>query len=1145
MFFDRIAEVIKSMIDWETLKNMNDDFIKLMYVVVLLPLVFAGIYYFRLRYEVEGIRQYGKEKKNSWVYILAFLGAALVIKMILAANYNGHETDMNCFYAWSNMIFENGIGKFYYLDAFTDYPPGYMAILWVIAAIRHIFSIETVSTAGRILIKLVPMLSDVAAGFLLYRMAKKKFSEGSSLLLAVTYVLNPVVVLDSSVWGQTDGVFTLFVLLTCYLCMEEKRIPAYFTFIAGVLIKPQTLIFTPILIWTIVEQVFLKDFNKQKMLRDLVGGLSAIALLFLLAAPFGLGKVISQYMDTLGSYEYCTINAYNIWALFGKNWADQTGSFLFLQYHQWGTLAILASVALSGLVFFRLKEDKSRYFLSMAVVVSTMFLFSVRMHERYLFPAVVLLLAGFLVKPTKELFFTYVGFSTVQFLNVGHVLYYFEKYDSTGPQGGILGMTALMTLALYGYLFFAIRSKTVMEDLKELPARKPKRGQRLLPYVTRKKEETEREPVLRERFLFQKPLSPPPYGKWDLIVLGGILLVYSLFAMHDLGSMSAPETEWSCVSSEPVSDSNQNVIELDMGEEKNIDMIYTFLGNYENRKFTLDVSRDGVNYQRVGGSDKAVVASSVFHWNAMEVEKGEDEDDSGDGGSYNLASDYRYIRLTAQDGDSVLKELVITDRDGNLLTPVNADQYPALFDEQGEFDPEGTFRSGTYFDEIYHARTAYEMTRDLYNYENTHPPLGKFIISLGVRAFGMNPFGWRIAGVLFGIAMLPFMYAFGRRLFGGKIWAAGALTFLFAFDFMHFTQTRISTIDVYGTFFIIAMYFFMLWYAQTDFYREPLWKGFIPLGLSAVMMGLGCASKWTAVYAAAGLAVFFFAIVGVRIAEYVKAKKDPDGETNGFSHALVAEVFPKRLIFTLLFCVLFFILVAGGIYLLSYVPFSDGCTDNVQRFASRLADTERPVEGLYKSLIDYLQTHQNGFTELVGKMVKNADTMFHYHATLKDEHPYSSSWEQWPTMIKPMFYYCKTVAGGLKEGISAFGNPLVWWAGIPAFLYMLYRIIRRSDKVAIFLVFSYMVQYLPWILVPRCTFAYHYFPSVPFVAMMIVYTMTLLVRKKPGWLKWVFVYCAAAFVLFLLFYPVLSGQPITDAFARDGLKWLNGWVLVL
>ena len=106
----------------------------------------------------------------------------------------------------------------------------------------------------------------------------------------------------------------------------------------------------------------------------------------------------------------------------------------------WGTLAILVSVALSAVIFFRLKDDNSRYFTSMAVLLANMFLFSVRMHERYLFPALVLMLAAFLVKPTKQLFFTYVGFSAIHFLNVGHVLCGFVP--GQGYHRGLAGPSA-------------------------------------------------------------------------------------------------------------------------------------------------------------------------------------------------------------------------------------------------------------------------------------------------------------------------------------------------------------------------------------------------------------------------------------------------------------------------------------------------------------------------------------------------------------------------------------------------------------------------------------------------------------------------------------------------------------------------------
>lgn len=1320
----------------------------LVFVALLTVIGFAMLYSFKLHYEVERIRIYSKDKKKQWANLFLVLGAAFLVKLIIASIYEGYGTDMNCFSTWSDMIFRDGFWNFYHSDAFTDYPPGYMTLLWGVGALRSIFGLDIATGVGRCVIKLIPILFDLGAGVLIYQIAKRKFSEGSSLLLSVTYVLNPVVVLDSSAWGQVDGVFTFFLLLVCYLCMEGKRIPAYFAFVAGVLIKPQMLMFAPILIWTIAEQVFMKDFIKQKMFRDLIGGLSAIAAMVLFTLPFGIDKVFNQYVNTLGSYPYCTINAYNFWALLGQNWQSQTNTFLGVSASTWGMPVILVSVALSGFLFFKLKEDNSRYFISMAALLANMFLFSVRMHERYLFPAIVLILTAFLVKPTKELFFTYVGFSALQFLNVGHVLYaYIEENGNTAPNGSLVGITSLLTILMFAYLIYATFSKATLEDLKETSGNKKRRNEK--NYIVKNPPAKTKEPVKEYRQRIHASKKMPKFTKWDWCVLLGIMLVYSIFAFYDLGDMKAPETSWSATEKD-------KQIVLDLGEAKDIGMIYTYLGVKENRVFDLEMSEDGNLYERVG----TVRATSVFCWDKLKTWNEETEEEGGD--SYNLIKNYRYIRLTSTDdlenGSSMLNELVVTDTDGNMIKPANASKYPNLFDEQDCFEPqedtpetvwtaakqgatvtldlggdsyfnmlhgystekanqkfkvevakapasddeepqfsdvgelqtgdadgwsklseanpqdvntysfandtyryirlttlqddtqlnelvltndqghtveirdyEGgdelfdeqdgynkaiTFRSGTYFDEIYHAKTAYEIVHDICHYEWTHPPLGKVFISLGVRVFGMNPFGWRVVGVLFGIAMLPFMYLFGRRLFKSKTWAAGALTFLFAFDFMHFTQTRIATIDVYGTFFIIAMYFFMYWYSQTSFYDTKLWKTFIPLGLSAIMMGLGCASKWTAVYAAAGLAVFFFAIMGWRIYEYHLAKKDPQGESDGISHTHIIQVFKKKLLLTLGFCVVFFVLIAGTIYVASYIPFQDNAASNKERFVE-ITDPNwegfrwesTPVAGLVETLRDH---SGNPVAETVGKMLNNQHAMYSYHHDLESDHPWESSWNEWPTMIRPMYYYCQTLSDGLKEGISAFGNPLVWWAGIPALililmpfgrrrspklgsmtsqfvqcigceflvflalwsaymksalsegdadswklygpflivlgvaaaLYLTWQMVTRGERKALFMVFAYAVQFLPWVLVPRCTFAYHYFPSVPFVTMIVVYCMVKLVEYDKKWLKWCMAYLAVAFFLFLLFYPVLSGQPILEGMARDGLRWLEGWQLI-
>ena len=149
----------------------------------------------------------------------------------------------------------------------------------------------------------------------------------------------------------------------------------------------------------------MKDCNKQKVIRDLLGGIASLVAMVLVALPFGLEKSLEKYTGTLGMFEYCTVNAYNFWAIIGKNWHAQTEKFLFIPAQTWGNIAIVVAVVLSAIVFFKMKKDKSKYFLSMAVVISVMFCFSVRMHERYLFPAVALLLAAFILRPCKELFY--------------------------------------------------------------------------------------------------------------------------------------------------------------------------------------------------------------------------------------------------------------------------------------------------------------------------------------------------------------------------------------------------------------------------------------------------------------------------------------------------------------------------------------------------------------------------------------------------------------------------------------------------------------------------------------------------------------------------------------------------------------------
>ena len=326
----------------------------------------------------------------------------------------------------------------------------------------------------------------------------------------------------------------------------------------------------------------------------------------------------------------------------------------------------------------------------------------------------------------------------------------------------------------------------------------------------------------------------------DYICMSVLALLFTVIAFFRLGNTYAPSSSY-------MTDTVNRDIVLDFGEYTDIGSISIFLGNLNTRHFSISAFNEVTNEWQVINGD--AIAESVFAWNKIDL-------------NYRL----RYLGIVATDDTAVINEIVATGSDGSLLVPVNAADYPALFDEQEMMPESKTYMTGTMFDEIYHGRTAYEFLHGLVTYETTHPHLGKILISVGILLFGMNPFGWRFISVIFGILLIPLMYLFAKKIFKNTFIATAA-TGLLTFDCMHYTLSRIATIDIIAAFFILLMYYYMYRYFVEDSrYRAlsssmqdkfPPKSVYLPLALSGISMGLGIATKWTGVYAGAGLAVLF------------------------------------------------------------------------------------------------------------------------------------------------------------------------------------------------------------------------------------------------------------------------------------------------
>jgi len=351
-----------------------------------------------------------------------------------------------------------------------------------------------------------------------------------------------------------------------------------------------------------------------------------------------------------------------------------------------------------------------------------------------------------------------------------------------------------------------------------------------------------------------------------------------------------------------------------------------------------------------------------------------------------------------------------------------------LVDEQDAVQLPITYMSQTYFDEIYFVKTAEQYLHLQSPYEWTHPPLGKLIQAAGITVFGLNPFGWRITGVIFATLMIGVMYFIGKRLFGTWI-GAFAPAFLLTFDFMHFTMGRMGTVDTYVVFFsILSQLFFLVYFMKV---LKQGWKTpILPLFLAVVFFILSFSTKWIAMYGAIGMMAL---LVVLRVKDVSKLKESfMQKYASFFDHPFLL--------------LLGFIAVAVGIYFAIYIP------DML---------TGRPIYwGDGRGVID-LQL-----------------AMYNYHANLVATHDFASAWWSWPLLFSnqgyvPLWLAVNNLPNAMKSTIAVFGNPAVWWTGFACIFFTVYRAIRGKEVAAIFISTLFLFSWLPYVFISRLTFIYH------------------------------------------------------------------------
>jgi len=274
------------------------------------------------------------------------------------------------------------------------YPPLYHYLLAAVGIIyQQFFSASLTLPSGvmNFLLKLVPILGDCAIGLLIYGGVRRLANDRIALGAALIYLFSPAVIFTSAYWGMFgDSIYT-FCVLSALLAVAVKRPHlALISIVAAVSIKPQAVIFLPLVVWAVWQSTH----PRQGLQAGMVGALTLGAVWLPFIAADTLSEALAALQQTIGLFPILSANAHNLWYLLslGHSWvSDATpligpltartiglmafGSLYLYLLYRWGTTTLTCQ----------------HLCLMAAYIALAFFMLSTEMHENYIFPTLVLL----------------------------------------------------------------------------------------------------------------------------------------------------------------------------------------------------------------------------------------------------------------------------------------------------------------------------------------------------------------------------------------------------------------------------------------------------------------------------------------------------------------------------------------------------------------------------------------------------------------------------------------------------------------------------------------------------------------------------------------------------------------------------------
>jgi dolichyl-phosphate-mannose--protein O-mannosyl transferase len=477
------------------------------------------------------------------------------------------------------------------------------------------------------------------------------------------------------------------------------------------------------------------------------------------------------------------------------------------------------------------------------------------------------------------------------------------------------------------------------------------------------------------------------------------------------------------------------------------------------------------------------------------------------------------------------------------------------------------------FDEVYFAKYGNNYLNHTAFFD-VHPPLGKYLIAIGIWLGSHFSVGKDTVNSLTGSQLSTFSYRWMNALVGSFIpLVVGAIAYqlsrrrsyafiaalLIAADGLFLVESRYALLNVYLIIFgLLGQLFFLI---SLDKLSKSRWFW---LTISGICLGAAVSVKWTGLAFSLGILLIWICAKITRLIPSLRAV---------FIDSKELETYP-----------------------------SSSSTDNLQISSSRKsADTQTllykltqlkllpllfnlcviPVIVYFLIWIPHLLINPKpGLWELHQQILS-------YHKHLGSgiqEHPYCSVWYTWPWMIRPMGYFFQQVdktppaisplllpsASPPEKVIEYYdvhgmGNPILWWLSAIAIILVLSMLALRIQAgmmvsptninqqavvvgqkvefgIMLYLVLNYAANFLPWMMVTRCSFIYYYMEAAIFAFLALAWIIDQCLQGYQLWLRAIGVTMIFIILLAFIFWmPVFLGLPLSPQEFQSRM-WLPSWI---